>query len=443
MRVQLIAPTKNGESYLFNRGLLAPLGAMYLAANTPEGVDVRIVDESVQPIDFSDVPDLVGVSTMTATAPRAYDIADAFRARGAKVVIGGIHASMLPQEALEHADSVVIGEAEGIWPTVVADAEAGRLEPIYGPEDFSDFKRPRPPRRDLIDPKLYWTANSVQTSRGCPHKCSFCSVTAFNGSRIRMRDTDSVLEEIESLQRGNLIRKKVVPFIDDNIAAHPSRAKELFRALKPMKILWGSQASITIANDEELVALAAESGCRFLFIGIETLSPGSIKEMGKHQNRVERYADAMALLKKYKIPVMGAFVFGFDGDDETTYAETLKFAQENKVQVAQFANLTPYPGTRLYQQLLDEDRLPDPSFWLDASWDERVVYRPRKVTAQQLAGYTHQIHRDFYSYRSIARRLGWYKHWYYWFAFNLLYRQTVVAPRSQDLPPSGTVLEPA
>ena len=440
MKVHLIAPTKNGERFLFDKGLLAPLGAMYLAAHTPDGVDVRIIDESVEPINFSDVPDLVGISAMTATAPRAYDIADSYRARGAKVVLGGIHPSMLPEEALRHADAVVTGEAEEIWPTVVADADAGRLEPIYRSDEFSDFERPLLPRRDLIDAKRYWSANTVQTARGCPHHCNFCSVTTFNGRKVRMRAVDSVLEEIATLSRGNMMRKKVVPFIDDNIAASPKRAKELFKQLIPMKILWGSQASITIANDEELVALAAESGCRFLFIGLETLSNGSIEEIGKHQNKVENYASALKLLKKYRIPVMGAFVFGFDTDGQSAFSDTLKFAIENKIQVAQFANLTPYPGTRLHQQLSEEGRV-RADFWLDPSWDSKVQFEPMQMTPKQLFDNTHQLHRDFYSYRSILKRMSWRGHWPYWLAFNLLYRQTVVAARTEDLRFTDPALE--
>lgn len=441
MRVHLIAPTKNGETYLFDKGLLAPLGLMYLAAHTPADVEVRIIDESVEPIDFTDVPDVVGITSMTATAPRAYDIADAFRSRGAKVVMGGIHASMLPGEALEHADTVVIGEAEQLWEKVVSDARDGRLEQRYEQEGFDDFGTPIAPRRDLINPRRYWSANSVQTSRGCPNHCNFCSVTEFNGRKIRMREIDSVVAEVETLTRGNIIRKKVVPFIDDNIAAHPERAKALFKALVPLKIAWGSQASITMARDEELVALAAESGCRFLFVGLETLSPASLAEMGKTQNKIEEYADALRLLKKYGIPVMGAFVFGFDEDDASVFKQTLDFAIDNKIQVAQFANLTPYPGTRLYKRLVEENRV-QVDFWRNPEWDSRVVFQPNKMTPQELYDNTRRLHLDFYSYRSILKRMSYRGHWPYWLAFNLLYRQTVVAARTSSLGIRAPVAEP-
>ena len=441
MRLHLIAPTKNGETYLFNKGLLPPLALMYLAAHTPEGVEVRVIDESIERIDFSDVPDLVGISTLSSTAPRGYEIARQYRLRGAKVVMGGIHASMLPEEALEHADSVVVGEAESTWSTVVADAEAGRLEPIYKQDGFIDFKRPLHPRRDVINPKRFWSANAVQTARGCPHNCNFCSVTVFNGHRVRMRDVDNVLAEVEALPRTNkLIRKKIVPFVDDNIAASPKRAKELFKALVPMKIGWGSQASITIANDEELVALAAESGCMFLFIGLETMSPASLEEMGKDQNKVEEYAEALRMLKKYGINVMGAFMFGFDTDGESAFSDTLKFAVDNKIQVAQFANLTPWPGTRLYEQLLNENRL-EPRFWMDPEWCGRVVFKPKLMSAEELKENTEGVLRSFYSYRTILKRMSLYRHWSYWFAFNLLYRQTIVANRSQELMEGEPVLD--
>lgn len=433
MRVHLISPTKNGETYLFNKGLLAPLGLMYLAAHTPPDVEVRIIDESIEPVDFAETPDLVGVSTVTATSTRGYEIADRYRAMGAKVVLGGIHASMLPDEALTHADSVVVGEAESLWPSVIEDARSDSLKPIYKQDEFIDFKRPLLPRRDIIQSKRYWSANGVQTSRGCPHACNFCSVTAFNGRRVRMRDVDNVLAEVEELPRGNLIRKKVVPFMDDNIAAHPSRAKELFKALIPMKVTWGSQASITIAKDEELLALASESGCQFLFIGLETVSPAGLAEIGKSQNKVEEYADALRLLRKYKIHVMGAFMFGFDNDTAQTFNDTLEFAMANKIHLAQFANLTPYPGTRIYRQLEEEGRL-ETGFWADPESCGRVVYDPMHMSRAELYARTENVHRNFYSYKGIWKRLSpIHRHSSYWLAFNLLYRQAIFAGRSSSL----------
>lgn len=437
MKLHLISPTKKGETYLFNKGLLAPLGLMYLAACTPEEVEIRIIDENTERLDFTEVPDLVGITTMTATAPRAYEIASRYRALGSKVVLGGVHASMLPEEALQYADSVVIGEAEGTWPQAVADAAAGRLQPVYKQEEFLDFSRPIMPRRDLIDPKRYWSANSVQVSRGCPHACNFCSVTAFNGHKVRMRDVDSVLEEVETLTRGNLSRRRVVAFVDDNIAGRPAQAKELFRALIPHKIRWGSQASIDMARDEELVALAAKSGCQFLFIGLETTSAAALKEMGKRQNKAEQYEEGLRLLRKYGIQVMGAFVFGFDSDDETVFADTLDFAMRNKIQVAQFAALVPYPGTRLYKQVVEEERV-EPGYWFDESWDSRVVFQPKKMSAQRLDLKTHEVSRRFYSYRSIFKRMYPHRGVSYWFAFNLLYRHTIVGDRCHAVGEAAT-----
>lgn len=426
MKLHLIAPTRKRETYLFNRELFPPLGLMYLAAYTPKEVKVRLIDENVERIDFADSPDLVGITALTATAPRAYEIADRYRELGAKVVLGGVHASMVPEEALEHADSVVVGEAEAIWPRVVSDAAVGRLESFYRQESFIDFKRPLLPRRDIVDPKRYWSANVIQTARGCPHDCNFCSVTAFNGRRHRARELDNVLAEVESLSRSNILRREVIPFVDDNIAASPSRAKELFEALIPMKILWGSQACITFARDEELVGLAAESGCRFLLIGLETLSPRALAEMGKRQNKVEQYKDALRLLKKYGIHVMGAFIFGFDADDESVFSTTLEFALRSKMALAQFSALTPYPGTRLYRRLLGENRV-EPQFWHDHSWDRRVVFKPKNMSAERLYENTRQVKRDFYSYRSIIKRISLHRHWNYWLAANLVYRHTTVA----------------
>ena len=223
MKLILIAPARSKEPYALRKEPCPPLGLLYLAAYTPKEVQVRLINERVERIDFADVPDLVGIATMTATAAHAYEIADRYRELGARVVLGGIHASLVPEEALQHADSVVVGEAEAIWPRVVADADAGCLEPLYRSEGFIDFHRPRFPRRDILNRGRYWCPNAVQTARGCPHDCNFCAVTVFNGRRLRTRELDNVLAEVESLPRSRLIRRRVVVFVDDNIGARPSR----------------------------------------------------------------------------------------------------------------------------------------------------------------------------------------------------------------------------
>ena len=428
MKLHLIAPARSKEPYLFGKETFPPLGFMYLAAYTPREVEVRLINENLERIDFADIPDLVGITTMTATVARAYEIADRYRELGVKVVLGGIHASMVPEEALEHADSVVVGEAETLWPEVIADADAGRLEPLYRAEGYSDFQRPRLPRRDILDPKGYWLPNAVQTARGCPHNCSFCTVTLFNGRRLRMRELDNVLAEVESLPRSKLTRRKMVAFVDDNIGANPARAKELFKALIPMKIFWGSQACITFANDEELVALAAESGCRFIIIGLETLSPQALAEIGKRQNKVEQYESALRTFRKYGILVLGTFMFGLDSDDGSVFANTLDFAVRNKLVLAQFSMLSPYPGTRLYQRLLGEDRV-EPRFWLDSSWESRVVYEPKNMSGERLCESAYEVGRGFYSYRSIFKRLSFQWSSSHEILANLIYRRSITANR--------------
>ncbi len=422
MRVHLIAPAGGMKLHFLGKDAFPPLGLLYLAAHTPRDVELRLINENLERIDLAEPPDLVGITTTTATAIRAYEIADRYRERGVKVVLGGIHASMVPEEAAAHADSVVVGEAEALWPGVIADADAGRLEPAYRAEGFPDFQRPRHPRRDIGDPKRYLVPNMVQTSRGCPHNCTFCTVSLFNGRRPRMREVDSVLAELEPLPRSKAIGRQVIFFIDDNIGAKPSRAKELFRALIPMDIFWGSQACMTFANDEELVALAAESGCRLLFIGVESLSPQGLAEIDKHHNKVEQYENAMQMFSKYGILVMGGFVLGLDSDDTSVFGDTLDFAVRNKLVLALFNVLTPYPGTRLYSRLLEEGRV-DPGFWFDPFWRSRAVYDPVKMSRETLCEGTYQLRRGFYSYRSILSRLDRKRDWPQQFLANLVYRR--------------------
>jgi radical SAM superfamily enzyme YgiQ (UPF0313 family) len=421
LKLHLINPEKKGER-IWNRALLAPLGLMCLAAYTPEEVETRIIDENLEKVDFVDRPDLVGITSMTATASRAYEIADAYRERDVKVVMGGIHASMLPEEAMQHADAVVVGEAETIWPKVLSDADAGRLEPLYRMQEHDDFSNPLHARNSVIDRKNYWMANNMQTARGCPHDCSFCSVTTFNGRHMRHRELDNVLAEIESMSKPRFMPKKMIPFVDDNIAANPKRAKELFKALIPLNINWGSQACISFGEDEELVDLAAESGCRMLFIGLETISSSSLEEAGKRQNKVEKYAESLRRLREHDIYVTGSFIFGFDADDDSIFQDTLDFAIENKIHLAQFSNLTPLPGTRLYDQMVAENRM-EPGYWLNGAGDDQAVFQPKNFDPRELADKTRKVQRDFYSIRSIMKRFYFSRYAPHLLLYNLMYNR--------------------
>ncbi|GAG81765.1 unnamed protein product, partial [marine sediment metagenome] len=255
MKLKLIVPVSVEQRRWVRYFALPPLNLLYVAALTPKDVEITLVDEHVDRIDFEEEVDLVGITSLTATAPRGYEIADEFRKRGVKVVLGGIHSSALPQEAIQHADSVVIGEAENLWPEVIEDFKKKRLKKFYQSSQKPSLENLPLPRRDLLQGKRYLTKNFIMTTRGCPFDCDFCSVTRFFGKRHRFRPVGDVIKEIESL-KGNF-----TVFADDNVIAHKKYAKELFKALIPCKKRWFSQADLTMAQDEELLKLAVQSGC--------------------------------------------------------------------------------------------------------------------------------------------------------------------------------------
>lgn len=416
-----MAPLNRGGANILSRSMLAPLNLMYLAAYVPDGVDVRIIDENVEPVRFDDAPRLAGINVMTSTARRAYEIADRYRERGSLVVMGGVHASMLPEEALEHADSVVVGEAEAVWPRVVSDAEAGRLDPVYRQDEFVDFKRPRQPRRDLVDARRYWSTNVVQASRGCPHDCVFCSVTPLCGRRYRIREVDDVIAEVETLRPSRALRKTLVAFVDGEIAPGPAHAKKLFGALAGMNLAWGARSSVAIADDEEVVALAAESGCRFLILGLEGLFAADPAEISGLKRSVERCERALELLAAHGIHAIADFAFGFDSDDPSVFGKTLKFAVRNQVPLARFQVVSPYPGTRFYNSLLADGRL-DQGFWLARGAGGGVVFTPGNMSREGLSEGALSVHREYYAYSSLARRAV--REWRhpYLLPLNLLYR---------------------
>jgi len=412
MRVLLIVPHIPAGG-----GKLAPhLGIITLAALTPPDIDVSVVDENLEKINFDEKVDMVGITAMTPTVTRAYEISDSFRQKGVPVVMGGFHPSFMPQEAIQHCDSVVIGEADAIWHNVLRDIESRKLKKFYKQNGFGSLDNMPVPRRDLLRRKSYIMFNTVETSRGCPFQCSYCSVSAFFGNTHRSRPVSDVLREVETL-KGILIF-----FVDDNIVGMPKRAKNLFRALIPYKRKWIGQASLTIARDPELLELAARSGCAGLFIGFESLSQESLEEAGKRINAVRRYAEDIKKIQDHGISIHGAFIFGFDHDDESVFERTVDFVKRHNLDSASFSTLTPFPGTPVYSRLLNENRI------VTKDWSRYggAVFRPKLMSRERLNEGCAWAWKECYSYRSILRRLARPKRlWFIHFLLNMGYKQAI------------------
>jgi radical SAM superfamily enzyme YgiQ (UPF0313 family) len=400
MKVALIVPRWPRHSFWDVIKFKFPLlSTSLLAGLTPPPHQVRIIDEGISEIDFNQEVDLVAITAITPLAPRGYEIADQFRRRGKRVVMGGIHASWLPEEAKEHSDSVVIGEADEVWADILNDAEQGVLKPFYRQEEKTDLSRLPMPRRDLLSRKGYLFHNLVQTTRGCPYDCEFCSVTAFHGKSYRMRPIPEIAKEIRSLEHS----RAYIFFVDDNIVGNLSHARELFTMLSHYRLRWISQGPIHVAENEEIVSLMAKAGCHGLFIGFESLREANLDMMGKKMNRVERYEKGIRRLHDAGIGVYGSFVFGYDYDDVSVFDEFLEFAERNRIDGAFLPMLTPFPGTRVHQRLKREGRL------LTEDWSKydmaTVVYRPKRMTVEELQEGFWRVNRSFYSFPSMLKRI--------------------------------------
>ena len=414
MKLGLIAPV-TPRSPNRKKTLSPPLGLAMVAAVTPPDVEISLTDENITTIDFEQQIDLVGITVLTVTAQRAYEIADTFRAKGVKVVLGGIHPSIMPEEAGQHADAIVIGEAEGVWPKVIEDFKANKLQVVYQGHEHPSLVGLPIPRRDLFARGAYYIRNTLSTTRGCPYSCDFCTVTSFFGHTYRCRPVEEVIREIETLDK-----KGLIVFLDDNIAGNPKHAKELFRALIPYKIKWVAQASVTIARDTELLKLAADSGCISLFIGFESLSPASLAAVSKKINVVDEYEEVIKKIHSYGIAIHGFFIFGFDEEDENVFRRTVHFAQKMRLETAQFDYLTPYPGTALGESMDKAGRVVTKD-WTQYGYE--VVFEPRPMTRETLQRGHDWAWCEFYSLPSIWRRLG-IRHphlWAFWIA-NLSFR---------------------
>lgn len=370
-----------------------------IAAVTPPEWDVAFIDDNFETIDYTCHADLVALTAMTPQAPRAYAIADGFRHQGKTVVMGGFHASNLPDEALCHADAVVVGEGDLVWPQLLSDYRHASLKRLYqagSQMEMADIPRAR---REIFTGKRYLLTNTIQTTRGCPFDCEFCSVTAFYGRKYRKRPVENVLQELEQLRKTN----SFLFFVDDNIVADRKYALELFAGMKGMAFKWLSHSPIDFAADRELMKAAGESGCVGMFVGFESLNQESLSAMGKVTNRARSYLEDARAFRDNGIGILGSFVMGYDGDTPDTFEQTLRFCEDARLEAAIFPILTPYPGTGVRRRLEAEGRIFS-NDWRDYDM-EHVTFRPLGMSVEQLQqGYEH-LCRSFYSFPSMYRRI--------------------------------------
>lgn len=409
---------------------MARLSLTVVASLTPPDWEVTIHDARINPVDFNKKFDLVGITAFTAEAPGAYAIADNFRAKGVPVVMGGFHVSALPEEALRHADSVVVGEAESVWRHLLEDLENNRLKPVYRAEALVDMKEMAVPARHLLNRNAYSTGfYTVQATRGCPFNCEYCAVSAFFGTKYRVRPVAEVIEEIRGFDTRNLF------FVDDNITGRKAYAKELFRALMPLKLAWGGQTDINIADDGELLRLYAGSGGRYAFIGFESLSEANLKRMNKSWNSPDRYRAAIQRIRKAGVSILGSFIFGLDDDDPGVFKRTVDFIKTSGIDAAQFHILTPLPGTRLYHDMAAAGRI------ADRDWSNyhtgQVVFKPASMTAEELQnGYWWAFRETYSMMRTIKRSFSGFRGLQYRVALNLGYRKKALLMPAAALNPA-------
>ena len=438
MRLTIIHPCigrRVGEPYI-RLWQMEPLPAATLAGMTPEGVDIAFHDDRMEYIPYDQPADLVAISVETYTARRAYQIASDYRRRGVPVVMGGFHATLCPQEVARFADAVVIGEAEGLWPQVLADAACGTLQTYYQAAGRPSLHGLRPDR-SIFDGKAYLPVGLVEAGRGCHLRCEFCAVqTVFQHSQTR-RPVAEILDDIRQM-RG----RRLIFFVDDNIGSNLDQAKEFMRALIPLKIRWVSQASINVAYDEEYLELMARSGCVGVLIGFESLNPETLRAMRKGVNLAPGgYEQALANLRRHNIRLYITFVFGYDEDTLESFDATVDFALRHRFYIAAFNHLTPFPGTPLYQRLEAEGRLLYDAWWLDERYSyNQLPFRPARLSPEEVQRACVAARARFYSARSIWQRgldpvnRADRAMWWNFYGINAMFRREV---RQRDFYPLG------
>jgi radical SAM superfamily enzyme YgiQ (UPF0313 family) len=423
MKILLISPERErnkDEAFLFKLGFL---NLPYVAAVTPPDVEIRIVDEVHEKIDFDEKTDLVGLTAQTPVAPRAYQVAGEFRKRGIPVVMGGAHASMLPDEALQHVDAVIIGEAEEVWPRLIDDLKNGRLKKVYQGSGFVNPSDLPLPRRGLLNHRLYFPLKLLETTRGCPHRCDFCGVSKFFGFRYRHRPIREIEKELKGLfSEGPVfpsaakkvlslfnkdlpyfLKRRLLYIIDSNVAGDRRFCLDLVSLLKEFDLLWYGHAPVSVAFDPKLIKGFSESGCIALNIGFESFSEKNLEVMGKGFNQPSRYAEAIQRVHDHGIGIMGTFIVGLDDDDPGVFQRVIDFSNQYRLDWALTFIMAPYPGTESFNRLERDGRI------LIRDWEKydslHVVFQPMKMSPEELRRGMRRVWKEVFSLPSIYRRV--------------------------------------
>ena len=399
MKITFILPAigkKPGVKYI-KTWKMEPLSIASLKAITPLHYQTEFFDDRIELIDYQTATDIVAISLETYTALRAYRIAEKFRARGIPVIMGGYHATLLPEEVSEHADAVVVGNAEKVWAQLLHDAENHNLQKIYnGGCGFGSVAADR----SIYADKKYLALSLLETGRGCPFRCEFCAISSYYQSRYYTRPVAQVIEEIVALG------KKKFFFVDDNIIANPGYAIELFEKMAPLKIQWGGQGSLTIADNPKLLAAMAKSGCKVLLIGFESLDHANLKQMGKEwEYKLGNPDELVARIHDHGINIYATFIFGNDHDTRHTFDQALEFSLKHQFFFAAFNHLLVLPGTPVYERIKAEGRLISEKWWLDPQYRYGMIsFRPKNMSAEEVSDACAAARRQFFSSSNIFKR---------------------------------------
>jgi len=414
MRILFVQPSRyrqDGTLYKARKRWLLGMTLPYVAALTPPGHDLELVDDCYQDVDFDTPRDLVAMTCMSHQSRRAYELAQGFRKRGVPVVMGGFHVSLAPEEALEHVDSIVYGEAEGAWQQLVADAQRGSLKRVYQSDGPSDLKGFPAPRYDLIDLSRYRIPNlPVQTTRGCPYGCSYCEVTEIYGGKYRFRPLPEVIDELRELSARH--KRRFIYFVDDLFTGNKPRAMELMEELGRMGAVWTCQATLNLGDDPEVLEAMRRTGCVHLNLGMETITQDSLASINKKQNKIAKYEEQLAKIRASGIDFSLNVMFGLEGDDPSTFGRTVDFLIRQRAPISYMFILAPRPGTKVRHQMLREGRILTDDWSLYGGY--HTTFKPKRMSPEALTEGFWAAQRRFYSYGSILRRLFPFRLEHFW-----------------------------